>query len=79
MIEKRFDFNRLYGKIVRYYRDKKHYTKEAANQIAQRVVQKEIWQRTCKNSGCGHLLHDHLRNYEACLVNQCGCEKFSRA
>ena len=78
MLEKRFDINKLYGRIVRYYLDKKHYTKEAANQIAQKVVQREIRQRTCANSGCGHLLHDHLRNYESCLVSRCGCERFSR-
>jgi len=79
MIERKFDFNRLYGRIVRYYLDKKHYTKEKANQIAQRVVQKEIGIRTCRNSGCGHLLHDHLRNYESCLVNRCACERFVKA
>jgi hypothetical protein len=76
MLEKRFDFNKLYGRIVRYYLEKKHYTKEKANLIAQKVVQKELIQRTCKNSDCGHLLHDHLRNNEICLVSQCGCEKF---
>lgn len=79
MIESRFDFNKLYGRIVRYYLDKKHYPKEMANQIAQRVVQKEIMARTCENSSCGHLLHDHLRNYESCLVARCGCEKFTKS
>ena len=79
MIEKRFDINRLYGRIVRYYFDKKHYTKEKANRIAQKVVQKEITLRTCHNSKCGHLLHDHLRNYESCLVDSCICEKFVKS
>ncbi|MBM3904848.1 MAG: hypothetical protein FJ357_06910 [Thaumarchaeota archaeon] len=78
MLEKRFDFNKLYARIVRYYLDKKHYTKETANQIAQKVIQKEIRQRTCANIQCGHLLHDHLRNYESCLISRCNCEKFSR-
>ncbi len=76
MIEKNFDFNRLYGKIVKYYLSKRNYTKEKANQIAQKVVQKELGLRTCKNSKCGHLLYDHIRNYESCLVDECDCEKF---
>ena len=76
MIERSFDFNRLYGKIVKYYLSKRHYTKEKANLIAQRVVQKELDLRTCKNSKCGHLLYDHMRNYESCLIDKCECEKF---
>ncbi|MGQ0772385.1 MAG: hypothetical protein ACT4NT_06415 [Nitrososphaerota archaeon] len=76
MIEKNFDFNRLYGRIVKYYLSKRHYTKEKANLIAQRVVQKELSLRTCHNSKCGHLLYDHIRNYESCLIEKCGCEKF---
>ncbi|MFM8659242.1 MAG: hypothetical protein ACKOCQ_04825 [Candidatus Nitrosotenuis sp.] len=79
MLERRFDFNKMYGKIVRYYLEKKHYTKEKANLIAQQVVQRELKQRTCRNSGCGHLLHDHLRNNEVCLVSKCECAKFIRA
>lgn len=79
MIEKNFDFDKLYGKIVRYYRDKKNYPKEKANLIAQKVVQRELKQRTCQNSGCGHLLYDHIRNYESCLVNKCTCRKFVKA
>ena len=78
MLEKKFDFNRLYGKIVRYYLEKKHYTKETANLIAQKVVQKEIKMRTCTDAQCGHLLHDHLRNYDSCLVGQCNCKNFKR-
>jgi len=49
MLESRFDFNKLYGRIVRYYLEKKHYPKEVANQIAQKIVQREIKQRTCAN------------------------------
>lgn len=79
MIEKNFDFNRLYGKVLRYYLRKKHYSKEQANLIAQRVVQKEMRLRTCKNANCGHLLYDHLRNYESCLIDKCDCTKFVRA
>jgi hypothetical protein len=76
VIEKSFDFNRLYSKVVRYYLDKKHYTKEKANFIAQTVVQREKKLRTCQNSACGHLLYDHLRNYESCLIERCGCSRF---
>lgn len=78
MIESRFDFNKLYGRLVRYYLDKKHYPKELANQIAQKIVLKEIKLRTCNNFTCGHLMHDHLRNYESCLVSKCECQKFTR-
>jgi predicted RNA-binding Zn ribbon-like protein len=76
MIEKNFDFNKLYGRIVKYYLEQKHYTKEKANFIAQKVVLKEKRVRTCQNTGCGHLLYDHLRNYESCLIDKCGCRKF---
>jgi predicted RNA-binding Zn ribbon-like protein len=78
MIEKNFDFNKLYSRIVKYYLDKKHYTKEKANFIAQSVVRKEKKLRTCQNPGCSHLIYDHLRNYESCLVDKCVCEKFRK-
>jgi hypothetical protein len=76
MIERNFDFNKLYRKVVKYYLEKKHYTKEKANFIAQRVVLKEKKLRTYQNSTCGHLLYDHLRNYESCLVDRCECQGF---
>jgi hypothetical protein len=79
MIEKGFDFNRLYGKVVKYYLQKKHYPKEKANLIAQKVVQKEMSLRTCQNSKCHHLLYDHLRNYESCLIDKCECGGFVKA
>ncbi|CAE6500505.1 MAG: hypothetical protein QXE84_07915 [Candidatus Nitrosotenuis sp.] len=78
MIEKGFDFGRLYRKIVRYYITKHHYTKEKANMIAQSVVRKEMRLRTCQNSDCSHLLYDHLRNYQSCLVGDCKCQRFQR-
>jgi len=77
MIERGFDFNRLYGRIVRYYLDKRRYSKERANIIAQKVVQREKRLRTCQK--CTHLLHDHLRNYESCLVEKCDCARFEKA
>ena len=79
MIEKDFDFNRLYDKVLKYYLKKRRYTKEQANLIAQKVVQKELNLRTCKNIKCGHLLYDHLRNFESCLIDRCECEKFIKA
>lgn len=77
MIERGFDFNRLYGRIVRYYLDKRKYSKERANVIAQKVVQREKRLRTCQK--CTHLLYDHLRNYESCLVEKCDCPRFEKA
>ena len=77
MIEKYFDADRLYGRILRYYA-KKRYSKEEANSIAQRVVQRERNRRMCKNSNCNHLLNDHVRNYDSCLVESCQCVKFAR-
>jgi hypothetical protein len=78
MIEKYFDVDRLYGRILRYYVAKRHYSKEDANSIAQKIVQKERNRRTCKNTHCKHLLNDHVRNYDSCLVESCVCEKFTR-
>jgi len=78
MIESGFDFDRLYKKVVRYYVGRRRFSKERANFIAQRVVQREIRLRTCQNSGCSHLLHDHMRNYESCLVSLCECRRFQR-
>lgn len=78
MLEKQFDANLLYNKIVHYYMDKKGFTKDKANAIAQAVVRREAERRICKNSDCRHFLHDHLRNSEACLVPDCGCNKFTR-
>lgn len=78
MIEKYFDINGLYGKVLRYYVGKKHYSKEDANAIAQKIVQKEQKKRMCKNTDCKHLLNDHIRNYDSCLIESCTCEKFTR-
>lgn len=77
MIEKHFDIDRLYGRILRYYVAKRRYTKEEANAIAQKIVQKERSRRMCKNAVCRHLLNDHVRNHGSCLVGLCGCEKFT--
>ena len=58
--------------------DKKGYTKDKANEIAQSVVQKEAQRRICKNDKCKHFSHDHIRNSETCLVEDCQCNEFSK-
>ena len=49
MLEKQFDANALYNRIVHYYMDKKGFTKDKANSIAQSVVRRESERRVCKN------------------------------
>ena len=78
MLEKQFKPEVLYNKIVHFYIDKKGYSKEKANQIAQLVVQKEAKRRICKNKNCNHFSHDHIRNSETCLIANCDCNKFSK-
>ena len=78
MIEKEFASDVLYNKIVHYYIDKKHYTKEQANSIAQNVIKREIQRRKCKNLQCGHSLNDHIRNTDTCLVLEGNCTKFQK-
>ena len=76
MLEKQFNSDMLYNRIVHYYIDKKGYTKEKANEIARIVLNREIERRICKNKECGHMLHDHIRNTETCLISTCNCHKF---
>ncbi len=77
MIEKEFNPDVLYGKIVHYYMDRRGYDKVKANTIAQRVVQREAQRRICTTEGCGHFSHDHLRNTGICLSDGCTCSKFT--
>jgi hypothetical protein len=77
MLEKQFNPDLLYNSIVHFYMDKKGYSKDKANAIAQSVVQKEAQRRICKNEKCKHFSHDHIRNTETCLVENCDCSKFS--
>ena len=77
MIEKEFNPDVLYGKIVHYYMDRRGYDKAKANAIAQLVVQKEAQKRICITEGCGHFSHDHLRNTGICLSDGCTCSKFT--
>jgi hypothetical protein len=61
MLEKQFNSDKLYNRVVHFYIDKKGYTKDKANEIAQLVVQKEAQRRICKNENCKHFSHDHIR------------------
>jgi len=77
LLEKQFNPELLYNRIVHYYMDKKGYSKEKANAIAQAVVSREAQRRICKNVKCKHFSHDHIRNTGTCLVSDCECNKFS--
>lgn len=79
MIEKEFNQDKLYSSVVHFYVDKKGYSLEKANQIAQKVVKRETAKRTCKNPNCGHMLEDHIRNVDTCLARDCNCRKFYKA
>jgi len=68
----------LYNRVVHFYIDKKGFSKDKANKIAQTVVQKESLRRICKNEKCKHFSHDHIRNAETCLVDNCGCNEFTK-
>jgi hypothetical protein len=76
LIEKPFDANKLYNQIVHYYIDKKKYSKEKANEIAERVVNREKKRHICQNTSCAHPDSKHIRNLEQCLVFECNCKSF---
>ena len=78
MLEKQFNPDLLYNRVVHFYMDNKGYSKEKANSIAQSVLQKESQRRICKNEKCKHFLHDHIRNSETCLVIDCECNEFTK-
>jgi hypothetical protein len=78
MLEKQFNPEMLYNRVVHFYIDKKGFSKDKANEIAQMVVQKEAQRRICKNEKCKHFSHDHIRNSESCLANNCECSEFTR-
>ena len=58
--------------------DKKLYSKEKANFIAQSIVRKETQKRICKNKTCMPFTHNHIRNSEICLVIDCKCNQFTK-
>ena len=76
MLRQKFDPNALYNRIVHYYIDKKSYSKEQANEIAQTIVQRELVRRTCKNIKCKHSMDEHIRAQETCLILNCDCRHF---
>ena len=78
MLERQFDPEALYNRIVHFYIDKRGYSKDKANVIAQSVVRRETQRRVCKNAECRHLSHDHIRNSGTCLSGNCGCREFVR-
>ena len=78
LLEKQFNPNFVYNGIVHFYMDKKGYSKEKANEIAQAIVKREIQRRICKNELCKHFSYDHIRNAEICLVVDCRCREFSK-
>ena len=78
MLEKQFNPNLLYNRIVHFYIDKKLYSKEKANSIAQVIVRKETQTRICNNKLCKHFTHNHIRNTETCLVIDCKCNQFAK-
>ena len=78
MLEKQFNPNLVYNGVVHFYMDKKGYSKDKANQIAQAIVKREIQRRICKNKSCKHFAHDHIRNEEICLVADCRCREFTK-
>jgi hypothetical protein len=58
--------------------DKKGYSKEKANEVAQVIVEREIQRRICKNELCKHFSYDHIRNAQICLVVDCRCREFRK-
>jgi len=67
LIEKQFNPDLLYNRVVHYYIDKKKYSKDKANAIAQTVVKREQERKLCKNANCRHSLDDHIRNSDTGL------------
>ena len=75
-LEKIFNAERLYNDIVDYYIDNKGVSKEDANKIAQTVITRELERYICKDSICGHLSFDHIKNQNTCTIIDCQCRKF---
>ena len=75
-LEKTFTAERRYNNIVHYYIDKKGVSKADANKIAQSVITRELERHICKDSGCGHLSYDHIKNQSTCTIIDCQCRKF---
>ena len=68
--------DKIWSQIVHYYIDKKGYSKEDANKIAQRIVTREINRKICQNVSCNHLIDEHIDKKGSCLVSTCICKEF---
>ena len=68
--------DKLWSQIVHYYIDKKGYTKENANKIAQRIIIRERNRKICNNNSCNHLVDEHINKKDQCLITTCNCKKF---
>ena len=68
--------DKLWSQIVHYYIDKKGYSKEDANKIAQRVITREANRIICQNSKCVNLIDEHIDKKNQCLVSTCNCKIF---
>lgn len=74
MVERPFNAEKLYNDVVHFYIDKKRYSAEQANRIAQIVVTRAIRRRTCQT--CNHMKHHHLSDKGTCLYVGCRCTSF---
>jgi len=68
--------DKLWNELVHYYIDKKGYSKEDANSIAQRIITREVNRKICQNASCNHLMDQHIDKKEHCLVSYCTCKEF---
>lgn len=75
-MDNKIDQEKIYNKVVHYYIDKKGYSKDKANQIAQAVVNRELKRKICKNETCRHFDTDHIGQSGICLKIKCDCKKF---
>ena len=68
--------DKIWNQVVHYYIDKKGYSKEDANKIAQRIVTREISRKICQNVSCNHLVDEHIGKKGNCLISTCICKEF---
>ena len=74
--------DKLWSQIVHYYIDKKGYSKEDANNIAQRIITREINRKICQNMSCNHLvptrnfLHVHVETKQCSFLSICSSTKW---
>ena len=61
--------DKLWSEIVHYYIDKKGYSKEDANKIAQRIITREKNRKICNNDSCRHLVDEHINRISNYVKN----------